>query len=210
MFRWPNEASPVFRTGPHISLGHRAPCQLILFKYLILLNIKPLPSPSYDQIDSGLRLCCLLAFCLLAPGLAQGACRGRGPTGAAQRMAGGRRRMGPRTLEETPLQPEAGVSLEPRGWQPRALMALLLSRPWLQVGRSRVWHLSSGCSVNQQTLLSSLTGALSLPGSCGRAGSSLSRNLLPVIIATQCMFGLHVSLESDVSRLSLVLEDSRL
>lgn len=101
--------------------------------------------------------------------------------------------MGLRTLEETPLQPEAGVSLEPRGGQPRALMSLLLSRPRLQVGRSRVWRLSSGCSVNQQTLLSTLTRALSLPGSCGRAGSSLSRNLLPVIIATHCMFGLRVS-----------------
>ena len=76
------------RTGPHISLGHCAPCQLILFKYLILLNIKPLPSPSYDQIDSGLRLCCLLAFCLLEPRLARGACRGRGPTGAASACLG--------------------------------------------------------------------------------------------------------------------------
>lgn len=36
---------------PHLPGCHTA-CQLALFKYLIQLNIKPLPSPNYNWIDS--------------------------------------------------------------------------------------------------------------------------------------------------------------
>lgn len=37
--------------SPHLPGWHTG-CQLVLFKYLIQLNIKPLPSPNYNWIDS--------------------------------------------------------------------------------------------------------------------------------------------------------------
>ena len=82
--------------------------------------------------------------------------------------------MGPGTPEEAPLQPKAGVSPEPRAGSPEPAQLSCFRGHGHKVGRSRVWCLSSGCSVNQQTLLSTLTRTLSLPGSCGCPRSSLS------------------------------------
>ena len=104
--------------------------------------------------------------------------------------------MGPGTPEEAPLQPKAGVSPEPRAGSPEPAQLSCFRGHGHKVGRSRVWCLSSGCSVNQQTLLSTLTRTLSLPGSCGCPRSSLSRNLLLVIISihvhvwTPCVSGI--------------------
>lgn len=59
-----SEAFPSRAVGPTPHLQDLSPisqccrtrCQFVLFKYLIQLNIKPLPGPNYSQIDS--RLCC--------------------------------------------------------------------------------------------------------------------------------------------------------
>lgn len=69
---------PICRPRLLPSPGCHAPCRLVLFKYLIQLNIKRLPSPSYNRIDSGLRL----SFCSASS-------TSEGPAGVGERAGGG-------------------------------------------------------------------------------------------------------------------------